>query len=68
MSEFKYHASSTIVRDVPFFKKKFASFMNVLPFGCCFLFTGETISYYSSISKNLFTLSRKYTDTFLARW
>ena len=44
MSEFKFHASSTIVRGSFSLKKNFASFMNVLPFGCCFLFTGETVS------------------------
>ena len=42
-------------------------FMNVLPVGCSSLFTGEMISYCSSISRNRLTLSCKCIGTLLAR-
>ena len=35
--------------------------------GCCFLFIGEITSYYSRMSKRLFTLSCKCIGTLLAR-
>ena len=58
MSEFKYLASRTICNDSPF-AKMITGFINVLPFGCSSLFTGEMISYCSSISSNLLILSCK---------
>ena len=46
MSEFKYVASRTNFYD-SVFAKMMTGFMNVLPFGCSSLFTGELISYCS---------------------
>ena len=44
MSQMRYLASRTIFNDSPF-AKMITGFINVLLFGCSFLFTGEMISY-----------------------
>ena len=58
IKELMYRASNTI-----FFyfllDKKITGFMNVFPFDCSFLFTGEIISFRSNMSSNLLTLSCK---------
>ena len=56
MSELRYLASRTLFNDSPF-AKMITGFMNVLHLGRSSLFTGEKISYCSSISSNLLTLS-----------
>ena len=56
ISELRSFASKTIFKD-SLFAKMITGFMNVLPFSCSSLFTGEMISYYSSISSNRLTLS-----------
>ena len=58
ISELRYLASRTIFNDSPF-AKMITGFMNVLPFGCSSLFTGEMISYCSSISSNRLSLCCK---------
>ena len=58
MSELRYLASRTLFNDSPF-AKMITGFMNVLHLDCSSLFTGEKISYCSSISSSLLTLSCK---------
>ena len=58
ISELRYLASKTIFNDSPF-ASIITGLINVLPFGCSSLFTGEIILYCSKISSNLFTLSCK---------
>ena len=58
MSELRYLASKTIFKDSPLAKIAIG-FMNVFPFGCSSLFTGEIISLCSCMSSNLLTLSCK---------
>ena len=58
MIEFKYLATRTIFNDSPF-AKMITGFINVLPFGCSSLFTGEMISYCSSVSSYRLTYSCK---------
>ena len=58
MIEFKYLATRTIFNDSPF-AKMITGFINVLPFGCSSLFTGEMISYCSSVSSYWLTYSCK---------
>ena len=58
ISELRYLASKTIFSDSPL-ARMITGFINVLPFGCSSLFTGETISYCSKILSNLLTLSCK---------
>ena len=58
ISELRYLASKTIFNDSPF-ARMITGLINVLPFGCSSLFTGEIILYCSKISSNLFTLSCK---------
>ena len=59
-------ASRTIFNDSAF-AKRITGFINLLPFGFLSSFFGEMISYYSSISSNLITLSCKWIRTLLAR-
>ena len=65
ISELRYLASKTIFSDSPF-AKMITGLINVLPFGCSSLFTGEIISYCSRIFHNLLTLSCKWIGTLLA--
>ena len=58
MNEFKYIASRTIFND-SFFAMMITGFINVLTFGCSSLFTGEMVSYCTSISSNRLILSCK---------
>ena len=58
MSELKYLAYRTNFND-SLFSKLITGFINMLPFGCSSLFTGEMISYCSSMSSNGLTLSCK---------
>ena len=58
ISELRYLASRTIFKD-SLFAKMITGFTNVLPFCCFSLFTGEMISYCSSISSNRLPLSCK---------
>ena len=58
MSELRYLASRTIFNDSPL-ARMITGFINVLPFGCSSLFTGDIMLYCSKISSNLFTLSCK---------
>ena len=58
ISELRYLASKTIFNVSPF-ARMITRLLNVLPFGCSSLFTGEIILYCSKISSNLFTLSCK---------
>ena len=58
ISELRYLASKTNFSDSSF-TRMITGLMNVLPFGCSSLFTGDVISYCSKISSNLFTLSCK---------
>ena len=51
--------------DSPF-SKTITGFINMLLFGCSFFFTGEMISYCSSISINRLILSCKLIGTLLA--
>ena len=65
MSELRYLAPKSVFNDSPL-AKIIMAFMNVFPFGCSFLFTGEIISYCSSLSSYLLTLSCKWIGTLLA--
>ena len=65
ISELRYLASRTIFSDSPF-AKMITGMMNVLHFGCSFLFTGDIISYCSKLFNNLMTLSCKWIGTLLA--
>ena len=58
ISELRYVESRTICND-SLFAKTITVFMKVLPFGCSCLFTGEMISYCSSISSIWLSLSCK---------
>ena len=58
INELRYLASKTIFNDSPL-ARMITGLINVLPFGCSSLFTGEIILYCSKISSNLFTLSCK---------
>ena len=58
ISELRYLTSKTVFSDSPF-ARMITGLMKVLPFGCSSLFTGDTSSYWSKISSNLFTLSCK---------
>ena len=65
MSELRYLASRTTFSD-SLFAKKITGLIKVFPFGCSSLFTGDTTSYCSRMSSNLFTLSCKWIGTLLA--
>ena len=65
VNELRYLASKTIFSDSPF-AKMITGLINVLPFGCSYLFTGDIISYCSKIFNNLLTLSCKWIGTLLA--
>ena len=58
MSELRYLASRTIFNDSPL-ARMITGLINVLPFGCSSLFTGDIMLYCSKMSSNLFTLSCK---------
>ena len=58
INELRYLESRTIFND-SLFARMITGLINVLPFGCSSLFTGEIILYCSKISSNLFTLSCK---------
>ena len=58
MSELRYLASRTIFNDSPF-ASMIKGFINVFPFGCSSLFTGEMILNCSSMSNSLLILSCK---------
>ena len=58
IKELRYLASKTIFSDSPF-AKMITGLINVFPFGCSSLFTGDIFSYCSKISNNLLTLSCK---------
>ena len=65
MSELRYLASTTIIKDSTLAKVK-TGFMKVFASGYSSLFT-EEISYCSNISSNLLNLSCKTIGTSLAR-
>ena len=67
MNELRYLASRTSFNDSPF-AKTITGFINLLPFGCSSFFTGEMISYCSSMSSNRLTLSCKWIGILLACW
>ena len=52
ISELRYLASRTIFNDSPL-ARMITGLMNVLPFGCSSLLTGDIILYCSKISSNL---------------
>ena len=58
ISELRYLASKTIFSDSTF-AKMIRGLINLFPFGCSSLFTGDIILYCSKISNNLLTLSCK---------
>ena len=64
ISELRYLASRTIFSDSPL-AKMITELIEVLPFGCSSLFTGDIISYSSKMSSSLFTLSCKCIGTLL---
>ena len=66
ISELRYLASRTIFSDSPL-ARMITGLINVLPFGCSSLFTGDIISYCSKMSSSLFVLSCKCIGTLLAR-
>ena len=65
MNELRYLASRTFFNDSPF-ASLITVFINVFPFGCSSLFTGERILYCSNLSNSLLTLSCKWIGTLLA--
>ena len=58
ISELRYLASRIIFSDSPF-ARMITGLINVLPFGCSSLLTGDIISYCSKMISNLLTLSCK---------
>ena len=52
ISELRYLASRTTLSDSPF-AKIITGLINVLPFGCSSLFTGDIISYCSKMFNNM---------------
>ena len=66
MREFKYLASNTSLRDLPFAWKIFW-FSNVIHFDCCSMLTGDVISYFSRKSSSPMTLSSGCIIVSLAR-
>ena len=58
ISELRYLASRTIFSDSPF-ARMITGLINLLPFGCSSLLTGDIISYCSQLFSNLLTLSCK---------
>ena len=65
MSELRYLASRTIFSDSTL-ARMVTGLIEVFPFGCSSLFTGDMISYCSKKSSNLLTLSSKWIGTLLA--
>ena len=66
MSELRYFASRTFLNNF-LVAKIILGFINVLPFGCSSLYTEKMISYCSSMSSSLLTLSCKWIGTLHAR-
>ena len=62
ISELRYLASRTIFSDSRL-ARMITGLINVLAFGCSFLFPGDIISYCSKMSNSLFTLSCKCVGT-----
>ena len=52
MSELRYLASRTIFNDSPL-ARMITGLINVLPFGCSSLFTGDIMLYCSKMSRNV---------------
>ena len=65
ISDLRYLASRTIFSDSTLARMVTGS-IEVFPFGCSSLFTGDMISYCSKKSSNLLTLSSKWISTLLA--
>ena len=62
--ECKYRSSKSIFSD-SLFANIVTGIINVFNLGCCSVFTGDIISYFSRMSRGLFTLSFKCLGTLL---
>ena len=64
MSELRYLASKTTFNDAPL-ARIITGCVNVFPFGCSSVLSGEMFSFYSKLTSNLLTLSFRWIGTLL---